>query len=96
MFKEGAGFNLYYFDDENESITISDECDYQSFLIFQAQQDVKIPKIFAWREDEDPLSYEQAFGDLNRTMTVSYIGDSEYWDFPRQMSEKVFSYPVPE
>jgi len=27
-FKEGQPFNLYYFDDENESITISDECDY--------------------------------------------------------------------
>lgn len=27
-FKEGIEFSLYYFDDEQESITISDECDY--------------------------------------------------------------------
>jgi len=29
------------------------------------------------------LAYDQAFADVNRTMCVSYIGESEFKDLPR-------------
>lgn len=75
---KGIEFCLYYFDDESECITISDETDYQSFLIFNLQMGLKIPKVYVRAKEEEPLSFEDAQADLNRTMSISYIGDSEY------------------
>lgn len=77
-FSEGTNFTLFYFDDEKECITISDAVDYESFMIFNAEEGIKIPKLFILGEGEGALSYEQANSDLNRTMCVSYIGESEY------------------
>jgi len=68
---------LNYFDDEKECITISDEIDYESFLIFCAEEGIKIPKLLITAEGEAAMSYEQSVSELNWTMCVSYIGDSE-------------------
>lgn len=57
-FNDGVGFTLNYFDDEKECITISDEVDYESFLMFCAEEGVKIPKLYITAENEDPISYE--------------------------------------
>lgn len=77
-FNEGTDFTLHYFDDERECITISDQVDYESFLIFNAEEGIKIPKLLICSDEDDPLTYEAANSELNRTMCVSYIGDSEF------------------
>jgi hypothetical protein len=76
-FSEGEEFTLTYFDDENESITISDEIDYESFMIFVAEEGIKIPKLILSAESDPPMTYEEAVADANRTMCVSWMADSE-------------------
>ena len=44
-FNQGVEYNLTYFDDENEAITISDDSDYEAFLSYIEEEQIWIPKL---------------------------------------------------
>lgn len=50
--------------------------DYESFLSFSFDIGYS-PKLFIVDADDETFTYEWAHSDLNRTMVMSYIGDSE-------------------
>ena len=83
-FNEGKDFNLTYFDDELEAISIADQSDYEAFLSFVEDENVRIPKIILTEVSEEMPTFESATAEMNRTMCVSYIGDSEM-ERPRSM-----------
>ena len=75
-FSEGEAYNMAYFDEELEAISIQDETDYESFIIFVEDEQIRVPKIFLTQENEEMMSYEDAYSALNRTMYVSNVNDS--------------------
>ena len=76
-FSEGEPYNMAYFDEEQEAISIQDDSDYESFMMFVEDEQIKIPKIFLMEESEEMLSFEEAYSACNRTMCVSWVKDSE-------------------
>lgn len=75
-YNNGEQFQLLYFDDEKDCISVQDQLDYESFLSFSLDSGFS-PKLFIVDADDETFTYEWANSDLNRTMVMSYIGDSE-------------------
>ncbi len=91
---EGSqGISLTYFDDEMEAISISDDTDYESFLHFVIDEGIKIPKLILTGDKEPFPSYEDAVSEANRTMCVSWIGDSEMQRPPTGPPRKLSQVP---
>ena len=57
-FSQGTGYNLTYFDEELEAISIEDQSDYDAFMAFA--ENGNIPKIILTDENEDAPTFEMA------------------------------------
>ena len=99
--ESGGDWHITYFDDEVEAVSVSDEMDYQSFLMWSHEAEVRVPKLWLTGSNDAPPSYEDAVSDANRTMCVSWVGDSEIKRpsnmpvIPPLQSSRVFEYSAP-